>query len=192
MKLSFIWGPQEVGKDTISKTIAKYFNYRTIYAHNLMQMHSTLFHWVYGRFLKVEMDIYFEILDELLESDIPGIIITKVRYLNRKRDKKLVEAVLDKFRAKNIPIQEIELYADEDVRLERKKTEMRIQGKKAKRNITTSEKRLQKWYSSELQTNSPHAFGLVRENYLKIDTTNLTISETTQKIIDAFDPGSEV
>ncbi|MHA1613074.1 MAG: hypothetical protein ACTSYU_13535 [Promethearchaeota archaeon] len=158
----------------------------------MMQMHSTLFHWVYGRFLKVEMDIYYEILDELLASDIPGIIITKVRYLNRKRDRKLVEAVLDKFRAKNIPIQEIELYADEDVRLDRKKTEMRIQGKNPKRNITTSEKRLKKWYNSELQVNSSHPFGLVRENYLKIDTTNLTIAEITQQIIDEFQLGEKV
>ncbi len=186
MKVIFIWGPQNVGKMAISKEIAKYTNYQTLYAHNLMQMHSRLFLWIYGRFLKVEMDIYFEILEEMIASNTPGIILTKVKYLNRKRDKQLVESILEKFRLLNAPVQEIELYADENIRLERRKAELKAQGKSLPRRLTTPEKLLSKWYRSDLQVNSTHPFGLVNENYLKIDTTHQTVAETTQQIVDEF------
>ncbi|MHA1675375.1 MAG: hypothetical protein ACTSYI_17325 [Promethearchaeota archaeon] len=186
MKVIFIWGPKEVGKASVGREISKITGFRPLYAHNMMKMHSILFHWVYGRFLKVEMDIYFQILDELLESDIPGIILTKVRYLNRKRDNQLVETVLDKFRAKGVPIQEVELFADIDVRLERTKTELRSLGKPYNRIITTSEQSLRRWFKSDLQVNSPHPFGPVHENYLKIDTSHQTVAETTQQIMDGF------
>ena len=186
MKVLFMWGPQKVGKMAIGNEIAKNTDYRVIYAHNLMGLHSKLFHIVYGRFLKVEMEIYFQILDELLTSDISGIILPKVRFLNRKGDNQLVDTILGKIRAKNVPIYEVELYADLKARLKRYETQKRLQKKRSKRKSPIPERVLKELEKSNLQVNSSYPFGLVNENYLKIDTSHQTVAETAQQIIDQF------
>ena len=186
MKVILIWGPQAVGKMAVGYEIAKIKGYKVLHAHMTIEMLIKLFDWGSPQFNKLDIEFYFRLLEELAKSDIPGLILTKVRLLNRESDNKLVEKILNFFITKNHPVYEVELFATLEERLRRNKTPLRLKEKVSKQDIAFSEDLINQWHNSDLETTSSEPFGRVRDNHLKIDTSNLTEIETAKKIIDAF------
>ena len=71
-------------------------------------------------------------------------------------------------------------------RLRRNRTPLRLQEKASKRDLEASENRLRNGENSETIKNSEYPFGLVKEGYLKLDNTNLSVEEYALKIIETF------
>ncbi len=186
MKVIFIWGPQAVGKLAVGHEIAKHMHFRVIFAHITMKKLEKFFKWGSGPFIKLDLQLHVQIFNEYLNSNSPGVILTKVRFLNRKKDLQLVETILVKARARKIPIYEVELYADLDTRIERACKALQLENRASKRNLKKCESRLRKSHASDIQVTSTHSFGMVRENYLKLDITNQTAEETARQIMQAF------
>jgi cytidylate kinase len=78
----------------------------------------------------------------------------------------------------------VELEAALEERLKRNKTKVRLIEKPSKRDTELSEKRLIAMDSNH-KMNTDGKF-YYKKNYLKIVTTNLTIKETAEKIVNAF------
>lgn len=117
----------------------------------------------------------------MAKSDIPGVILTKVRLLEKNKDNEFVEKTLDIFRNKGAEIYQVELYATLDERKRRNKTVLRLQEKASKRDPVQSERNMLVY--ENLKINSHHKFGLIDPHYLKIDSTSKSVEETAQIII---------
>ena len=79
----------------------------------------------------------------------------------------------------------VELEADLDERLERNKTPHRLQHKPTKRNMQRSERDLVK--SMDQYRLNSNAGEIGRENYIRINNTDLNATEVAQHIKEYFD-----
>jgi hypothetical protein len=186
MNLLYICGPQAVGKMAIGKKIAEITGYKLLTNHAISEVLGPILGWGTPVFKELEVEFYWSICEQLAQSDIPGVILTKMRIFNGEKDKKFVSDTFEIFQKRNIPIYEVELYAEFEERLHRNKTPLRLEEKPSKRSIQRSDKRLREWFESNSQINSDLPFGLNNETYLKLDTTKLSVEESSDMIIKIF------
>ena len=139
MNVILIWGPQAVGKMAVGYETAKIKGYKVFHAHLVIEMLIKLFDWGSPQFHKLDLEFYFRILEVLEKSSIPGLILTKVRLLNRASDNRLVEKILDFFTTESHTVYEVELYAPLEERLRRNNTPLRLREKPSKQDIEFSE-----------------------------------------------------
>ncbi|SRR3989339_140624 len=88
------------------------------------------------------------------------------------------------FKEEGFKVYYVELYADKDMRLERNKSENRLQHKPSKRNISESEARFIR-LEEKYRLNS-YEGEIKKENYIKMDNTHLTPLEVALMIKDTF------
>lgn len=186
MKLLYLFGPQAVGKMAIGMKIAEKTGFRIVTNHSMMEVLASIFGWGDPIFKKLDVEFYWRICEELAKSDVPGVILTKVRILNSEEDNYFVEQTFEIFRKHTIHIYQVELYADLEERLRRNNTPLRLEEKPSKRNLKRSTEFLHKWFESDMEINSALPFGLKDEHYLKLDTTKLSLEESAKKIIETF------
>lgn len=186
MKLLYLFGPQAVGKMSIGMKIAEQTGYRVVTNHTLSDVLAPIFDWGTQAFKKLEIEFYFKICEELAQSDFPGVILTKLRVLNSDEDNQFVEKTFEIFRKRNVPIYQVELFAEFEERLRRNSTPLRLKEKPSKRDQRRSDQKLREWFESDAEINSNLPFGLKNEHYMKLDTTNISLEESAQKIIETF------
>jgi hypothetical protein len=124
------------------------------------------------------------IFEEVAASDLPGLIFTYVWALDQDSDKAFVDEICAIFREKDGEVYFVELEAEQSERLQRNETEFRLSQKPSKRQVEESRRRL---LESDLKykLNSSGDF-FYEENYVKINNTNLSASETARRIVDVF------
>ena len=79
----------------------------------------------------------------------------------------------------------IELIADQSVRLERNKTENRLQNKASKRDLALSEERVLREDANHRLVSEPGEIPF--KNYMRIDNTNLAPDVVARMIKEKFD-----
>lgn len=125
-----------------------------------------------------------EVFKAASRSDLYGLIFTYVWAFDQKRDWDYVDNICTLFEANGGTVYFVELEADLDERLQRNKSPNRLDHKPTKRNVEWSEGEL-------LDTIDKHRLNsvegeLTRENYLRINNTNLTAEEVAQMIKEEF------
>ena len=95
-----------------------------------------------------------------------------------------IRSVAELFRSQGAEIYCAELVAPQSVRLERNRTENRLRYKASKRDLNFSEERLRHEDSKYRLVSNPGEIPF--ENYIRIDTSELSADETAERIIDAF------
>lgn len=168
MKLIYLFGPQAVGKMAIGMKIGEKTGYRLVTNHSMMEVLAPIFGWGDPTFRKLDIEFYWRICEELAQSDVPGVVLTKVRILNRDEDNQFVEDTFDIFRKQRIPIYQVELFAEFEERLQRNNTPLRLEEKPSKRNFRRSDEFLRKWYESDVKINSDLPFGLKSSHLCRI------------------------
>ena len=93
-------------------------------------------------------------------------------------------SVAELFRSQGAEIYCAELVAPQSVRLERNRTENRLRHKASKRDLNFSEERLRHEDSKYRLVSNPGEIPF--ENYIRIDTSELSADETAERIISAF------
>lgn len=121
-----------------------------------------------------------EIFKEVANSDLKGIIFTFVWAHNLKSEKDYVDEIVKIFTDAKAQIYYIELEASLEERLRRNKTPQRLRHKPTKRDTKNSEKILLE-HEQQYRFNTKDG-EFQRENYLKIDNTNLS-AKTVAKMI---------
>ncbi|MNI02448.1 hypothetical protein D3C73_553220 [compost metagenome] len=126
-----------------------------------------------------------EFFESFSNTNQYGLIFTYVWGFDLQEDWAFVRQTCDIFESKGAEIFFVELEADIVERLERNSTSYRLDQKPTKRNIEQSEKDL-------LNTIEKHRLNsnkgeIIRENYLRINNTNLSAEETAKRIKERFD-----
>ena len=169
----------------VGKELSKQTGFKLLHNHMTIELLIQLFDYGTPKFLKLNAEFRRRIFEEVATSDLPGFIFTYVWDFNQKNEKDFIEFISSLFRKNKWEVYYVELVASLEERLKRNKSKVRLIEKPSKRDTELSEKRLIAM-DSKHKMNTDGKFYYQR-NYLKIVSTNLTIKETVEKIIDAFD-----
>ncbi len=184
MKLIIIFGPQAVGKMTVGHELEKMTDLKLFHNHMTIELVSPFFS--YGSEAGKRLVNLFrkEIFEEVAKSDLEGLIFTYVWAFDQKSDWDYIDNLCDIFESKGGTVYFVELEANVDTRLDRNKHPHRLSHKPTKRNLERSEKDLKDSIEKH-RLNSKNG-EIKRENYVRIDNTNLSPEETAQKIKEKF------
>ena len=184
MKLVIIFGPPAVGKMTVGFELAKFTGLKLFHNHMTIDLVLNFFDFGEPQFHKLVKEFRRRIFEEAAASDLPGLIFTFVWALELESDRKYIEQVCDIFREKGAEVYFVELEADLEERLKRNESEFRLEQKAPKRDVEKSKENLLTAHEKhKLNTNGDFFY---EENYLKINNTNLSASETARMIIEKF------
>lgn len=125
-----------------------------------------------------------EIFQSVTKTNLPGFIFTFVWDFSSHEDWETVDRMCAIFKQQQIPVYFVELQADVDIRLKRNVTENRLEHKPTKRNIAFSEADLLRTIeTSRLQSREGE---IKATNYVRLQTDDLSASETAEVIIQHF------
>ncbi|MBO4776019.1 MAG: GNAT family N-acetyltransferase [Lachnospiraceae bacterium] len=181
MDLILILGSGAVGKMTVGQELMKITDFRLF--HNHMMIEPVL--EIFGRFDgEVVSKLREDIFDAFMKTDYQGMIFTFMWGFDMQSDWDYIKGVSDKFEATGGTVYWVELIADQAVRLERNKTENRLNNKPSKRDLEVSDERM---IREETKYRLVSREGEIPfENYIKIDNTNLEPDEVARMIKERF------
>lgn len=183
MKFVLIFGPQAVGKMTVGHELEKMTELKLFHNHMTIEPLVALFGsssetWrLSGLFRQ-------QIFEAAAKSDLYGIMFTYVWAFDVQGDWDFVDNTCKIFEAEGAEIYFVELEADIEERLKRNKTPHRLEHKPTKRNVEWSESNLKK--TMEQHRLNARDGEIKRDNYLKINNTNLSAFEVAEIIKNTF------
>lgn len=182
MKFLLLFGDGAVGKMTVGQELTKITEFKLF--HNHMSIEPVL--EIFGTYqVNVVRDFRKSVFENFAKTDNFGLIFTYIWAFDAQSDWDYIKEVTDIFEKQGAEIFYVELVADQKTRLERNKTENRLNHKPSKRNID---------FSNSLIINDNNNHRMVShdgelnfKNYIKIDNTNLSASEVAKIIKEKFD-----
>lgn len=183
MKFIMIFGPQAVGKMTVGQELAKRTGLKLFHNHMTIELLEPLFGFS-PELWNLSTLFRKEIFKTMAESKMEGLIFTYVWAFDQQEDWDFVDQTCEIFESQGAEIYFVELEADLYVRLERNKDPHRLEHKPTKRNFAWSENEL-KESMVKYRLNS-HKGEIKKENYIKINNTNLNATEVAALISDKF------
>lgn len=183
MKFVMIFGPQAVGKMTVGQELAKKTGLKLFHNHMTIELLEPLFSFS-PELWKLSTLFRKEIFKTMAESKMDGLIFTYVWAFDQQEDWDFVNQTCEIFESKGSEIYFVELEADLEERLERNKNPHRLEHKPTKRNVEWSENEL-KESMVKYRLNSQKG-EIKKENYIKINNTNLSATEVAELVSDKF------
>ena len=181
MKLVFILGDAAVGKMTVGQELMKITDLRLF--HNHMTIEPVI--EIMGRFdSQLIADMRELIFRHYAASDNYGLIFTYMMAFDMQSEWDYLEHVKGIFAPYGTEFYYVELIAPQSVRLQRNKTENRLQHKPSKRDIEASNQRLLR---DDANYRCVSYEGEVPfENYLRIENADLPAAIVAQMIQERF------
>ena len=176
MKLVLIVGAGAVGKMTVGQELMKITNLRLFHNHMMIEPVIEIFGKFKGDTILKLREIIF---DDFVNDDNEGMIHTFMWAFDMKSDWEYLENLTKKFDE----IYCVELIASQEVRLERNKTENRLNNKASKRDIEESNKRV---LNEDLHRLVSFEGEIPFKNYLRINNENIGAKDVAQKIKETF------
>ncbi|KAB8138010.1 AAA family ATPase [Gracilibacillus oryzae] len=183
MKFVIIVGPQAVGKMTVGQELAKITDLKLLHNHMTIELLAPIFGFT-SEMWRISKLFREEIFTSVAKSDLPGMIFTCVVAFNKKEDWQDVEKICGIFESNGGEVFLIELEAELEERIRRNKTPNRLEHKPSKREIEQSEQRLVA-SMEKFRLNSVEG-EVDKENYLKINNTELSAEEVASIIKNTF------
>ena len=185
MKFILLFGPPAVGKMTVGQELAKITGLKLCHNHMSLELANQFFEFSTPPFRRLSTLFRTEIFKEVANSDLDGMIFTFVWAFNLPKEELYVDnTILKSFTEVGADIYYVELEADLEQRLKRNVHPHRLAHKASKRNTKKSEELL-------LKHEQEHRFNTLenefkRDNYLKINNTNLSPEVVAKQVKDFF------
>lgn len=183
MDFVIIIGPPAVGKMTVGYELQQLTGLRLFHNHMTIDLVMNFFEWGTPQF-KLVSEFRRRIFEEVAGSDLHGLIFTYVWAFDHPSDRAFIDECGDIFRRRGARIHYVELVAPLAVRLERNRTEFRLQHKPPKRDLERSEQMLRQ-NEERYRLNSNGDFPYP-ESYLRIDNTDLPAAAAARMIAERF------
>ena len=185
MKLIIIFGPPASGKMTIGQGLAKLTSLKLLHNHMSIELVLNFFEHGNSKFHLLNDEFRTRIMEEVASSELPGLIFTYVWGFDSDQDKEYIENKSAIFRKNGGTTYYVELYCELEERLRRNREVSRISEKPSKRDRKLSEERLLRM-EKKYKLNTDNDF-YYKDNYIKIDNTNLSALEVAEKIKKEFE-----
>lgn len=141
MTLVIIIGSPAVGKMTVGQALEKITDLRLFHNHMSLELINKFFDFGTKAMIRLDKIIRFSIFEEVAKSDLSGLIFTLVWDYNLAEDEAYIDSIIKIFKDQDpqVKICLVELNASLDKRLERNKTENRLEHKPSKRSVEFSD-----------------------------------------------------
>ncbi|CAM3722410.1 shikimate kinase [Mesobacillus thioparans] len=184
MKFVLIFGPQAVGKMTVGNELEKITDLKLFHNHMTIELVNPFFDYGTKEGKRLVGLFREELFKAMAKSDQSGMIFTYVWAFDMKEDWEYVEKVCRLFESEGGTVYFVELEAEVEERLERNKSAYRVAQKPSKRNIEWSENELLK--SMDQYRLNSYEGEIKRDNYIRINNTNLTAAEVASRVKHHF------
>lgn len=186
MKFVLIFWPQAVGKMTVWHELEKITKLKLFHNHMTIDLVLPFFWYWWDNVIGTNLVMEFRerIFEEYSKSHNEWLIFTFVWDFDCDFDWKYIEKISNIFKNNWWEVFYVELEADIDTRIERNKTEHRLNHKPVKRNLDWSEKELLD--STEKYRLNSRDWELNFENYIRINNTNISPADVAKIIVDRF------
>lgn len=184
MNLVIIFGPHAVGKMTVGQELSKLTGLKLFHNHMTIDCVSDLFTSQPSEFRRLVDLFRHEIFEAFSKTDEYGMIFTFMWAMEEPSDWNYIQYVETMFKERGANIYYAELEADYDLRIERNKTENRLIHKSTKRDIIKSEALFRRL--EEKHRLNSYEGEIKKENYIRINNTNLTPIEAATMIKETF------
>jgi hypothetical protein len=181
--LVFIVGPPAVGKMTVGMEVSALTGIPLFHNHLSIEAVLPVFPFGSDPFNRLVSGFRDRMFIEVAESDLPGLIFTYVWAFDHETDLRFVERMKSLFEARGGRAVFVELWADQETRIARNATELRLAEKPSKRDVTASESRLLK-ADREYKLASEGDFPF--PDHLWIDTSDLSPRAAAEQIVDHY------
>lgn len=152
--------------------------------HNHMSIEPVLKLFPFGSppFNRLVSSFRNQVFDEVASAEVPGLIFTYVWALDQEGDRRLVDELVARFEAEDARIHFVELFASQEERLRRNRTELRLAEKPSKRDVEASERRLLR-NDARFRLNTEGDF-FHPERHLRIDNTFRSTADVAEEIVE--------
>ena len=181
MKLLILIGNSAVGKMTVGQELCKITPFRLFHNHMAIEPVLEIFGEFYGPAIHRIREVVFE---EFAKTDKYGLIFTYMWAFDMPSDWEYIRHVLEIFGLPDEDVYYVELIAPQEVRLQRNRTENRLQNKASKQDVDASDARLKRddeKYRCESQPGE-----LKFKNYLRLENANISAPEAAKIIKEHF------
>jgi hypothetical protein len=182
--LIFIVGPPAVGKMAVGLELARRTGLRLFHNHHTIDLALRFFDFGTPPFQRLVGEFRRRILEEVAQSELPGLIFTYVWAFDDPRDAATVADYAAIFESRGGRVYYVELETTQEERLRRNATELRLAEKPFKRDLEKSRARLLD-LDARYQLNSRDRFA-GRADYLHIDNTELSPAQVADRVVQAF------
>ncbi len=177
-------GPPAVGKMTVGTELERRTGLKLFHNHHSIDLALRFFPFGSPPFQRLVGEFRRRIMEEVAESDLPGLIFTYVWAFDLRSEDAGVEALAAIFTSRGGRVVYVELQATQEERLRRNETEFRLAHKPSKRDLAASRNGL---LDADVQYQL-HSGGRFegRADWLRIDNTALSPAEVADRIIAHF------
>lgn len=185
MDFVVIFGPPAVGKMTVGYALSQMSGLKLFHNHMTIELALNYFPYRSPHFFPLVNKLRLNVFEAVAASELPGLIFTYVWSFEDDSDKEKIDGYAEIFQKQGGTVYFVELEADLEERIERNKSEFRLEQKPSKRNIVGSESHLlDVHHRRQHNTNIDFYYA---ENYIKINNTRLPPEETARRILEKFD-----
>jgi hypothetical protein len=184
MELVIIFGPAAVGKMAVGMELEKLTDFKLFHNHMTIELVQPFFNYGTPMGKKLVGEFRRRLFEEISKSDLKGLIFTFVWAFDEPSEKDYIDSISKLFESEGATTSYVELYAPQEIRIERNKTELRLKNKKSKKDLSWSHNNLVAMDEKyKLNTTSEFYYP---ESYIKIDNTNKSPKETAQEVFKHF------
>ncbi len=181
MKLVLIVGSGAVGKMTVGQELMKRTGLRLFHNHMMIEPVIEIFGGWRGDVINRLRSV---VLEEFVKSDYEGMIFTYMWAFDMPSDWDYIQEVVGLFEDNGAEIYCVELVASQEIRLQRNRTENRLNNKASKRDVEFSEGLIRKEDANYRLVSREGEIPFA--NYIRIDNSRLSPEKVAQQIQEHF------
>jgi hypothetical protein len=181
--LVVLFGPPAVGKMAVGRALERLTGLPLFHNHMTIELVLPFFEFGSESFRRLVDGFRRRIFEEVVESDLPGLVFTWVWAFDHAADAEFIAELKGLFEGRGGRAVFVELQTDLETRLARNRTELRLLEKPSKRDVEASEARLldlEERY--RMTSDGAFPFG----DHLRIDNTHLEPDEVARRIAERF------
>lgn len=182
--LVMLIGPPAVGKMAVGRELERLTGLPLLHNHMTIELVLPFFEFGTKPFNDLVGLFRRRIVEEVAESDLPGLLFTYVWAFDEPGEREYVEKMTGAFADRGARIVFVELEAALETRVERNGSPQRLREKPSKRNVEESTARLVRM-DRRYRLNSDGDFPF--PNHVVIDTTDLPPVDVAERVIRTFD-----
>jgi hypothetical protein len=187
MRLLLIIGPPAVGKMTVGRAVADRSTYRLFHNHHTIELLLDIFEYGTPPFTTLNSEFRRRVVEEAAAAGA-DLIFSFVWEMDLEEDADFVERLVAPYAEQGGEIAVVELVAGLDTRLERNRTEHRLEHKKSKRDLEWSDANVRGLEAEHRMTSVPGCDApaerlLARWPHLIIDNTDLDPGAVAERIL---------
>ena len=185
MHLLCIIGPPAVGKMTVGRAVCDLTGFRLFHNHMSIEPLLGVFDFDSPSFRRINTLIRREVIAEAVRADLPGLVFSFAIDFDRAGERELLQELVAPVEAAGAPIDVVELYAPQTVRLSREGGDDRMDHKRSKRDVEWA-----RAHVVELETRARLASDPARDadllpghRHLRLDNAHDDARATAERIV---------